>query len=280
MDRGNHLIGAVILLSVLVAALWGQEKGEHWVLVWSDEFNGAAGSAPDQTKWAFETGGGGWGNHELEYYTDRLQNAYVDGRGSLIIKAFKETFNGPDGITRNYTSARLLTRDKFVQQYGRFEARIKLPVGKGIWPAFWMLGDNINSAGWPSCGEIDIMENNGSEPNINHGSLHGPEYSGGNALTASVRFTRNKRLSDNFHLFAIEWEPNTIRFYTDGKLYQTRTAAELPDGGKWVFDHPFYILLNVAVGGNFVGDPDSSTGWPRTMAVDYVRVYRKANSGT
>jgi beta-glucanase (GH16 family) len=244
-----------------------------WKLVWSDEFDGPAGSAVDSNKWAFDVGGNGWGNNELETYTSRTANAYRDG-GQLVIKALKETLTGPDNITRNYTSARLLTRNKFSQAYGRFEARIKIPYGQGIWPAFWMLGDNIGTVGWPNCGEIDIMENIGKEPTIVHGTFHGPGYSGGNGVTAAYSLPSGQ-FSDDFHTFAVEWEPNVMRFYVDGLLYKTRTPADLPAGTTWVFDHPFFIILNVAVGGAWPGNPDATTVFPQQMLVDYVRIYQR-----
>jgi len=269
----------IAVLLVLLTASPSPSASPSWVITWSDEFDGAANLGPDSTKWGFDIGVGqnGWGNNELEYYTNRTQNASTDGAGNLVIKAIKETFTGTGGVTREYTSARLLTMGKFTQQFGRFEARIKLPVGQGIWPAFWMLGDDIGSAGWPTCGEIDIMENRGREPSINYGTLHGPGYSGGNPISSSYTLPGGERFTDSFHIFAIEWEPSAIRFYVDDNLYQTRTPADLPAGRIWVFDHPFFILLNLAVGGNFGGNPDSSTTWPQTMLVDYVRVYRDAN---
>ena len=248
-----------------------------WVLSWSDEFNVANGSVVDSTKWAFDIGGKGWGNKELQTYTDRTANAVVEN-GSLVIKALKETFTGSDKITRSYTSARLLTKNKFTQQYGRFEARIKLPYGQGIWPAFWMLGDNINTVRWPTCGEIDIMENIGREPSIVHGTLHGPGYSGTNGLTARYMLPNARKFSADFHTFTVEWEPNIIRFYVDGLHYNTRSPADLPPGTVWVFDHPFFIILNVAVGGSWPGNPDETTTFPQVMRVDYVRVYRRVNS--
>ena len=200
-----------------------------WTLVWSDDFNAPNGSPVDSTKWSFDIGGNGWGNNELQTYTNRTANSVIEN-GSLVIKVIKETFTGPDSITRNYTSARLLTRNKFTQTYGRFEARIQLPYSQGIWPAFWMLGDNIGSVGWPNCGEIDIMENIGREPSIVHGTLHGPGYSGGNGVNATYTLANGKKFSDDFHTFAVEWEPNVIRFYVDGLLYKTRTPADLPPG--------------------------------------------------
>jgi len=244
-----------------------------YVIVWSDEFSAVNGSLPDSSKWIMETGGNGWGNNELETYTNRTQNAHVQD-GNLIITANKETYTGPDGITRQYTSARLKTQTLFAQKYGRFEARIKIPQGQGMWPAFWMLGDNIGQVGWPSCGEIDIMENIGKEPDKVHGSMHGPGYSGSNGLTGTYTIPSGK-FADDFHIFAIEWETSVVRFYVDGNLYETRTPADLPVGTTWVFDHPFFILLNVAVGGDWPGPPDGNTVFPQTMAVDYVRVYTK-----
>ena len=243
-----------------------------WVLTWGDEFNGPNGAPPDPAKWVVETGAKGWGNNELEYYTSRRQNVHQEN-GDLVIQADKESFTGPDGLSRDYTSARLDTAGKFSQKYGRFEARIKLPTGRGLWPAFWLLGDNFKSAGWPGCGEIDIMENIGSEPATNHGSMHGPGYSDGHSLTALYTLPSG-RFSDTFHTFAIEWEPASVRFYVDGILYETRTPADIP-GKRWVFDHPFFIILNVAVGGNMPGSPDASTVFPERMLVDWVRVYSR-----
>src|SRR5437868_4034540 len=245
-----------------------------WELAWSDEFNGTSGSAVDSMKWSFDIGGKGWGNNELETYTSRTANAHLEG-GSLIIKAIEEILTGPDNITRNYTSARLVTKNKFSQAYGRFEARIKIPYGQGIWPAFWMLGDNIDKVHWPNCGEIDIMENIGRESSVVHGTFHGPGYSGGKGIGAAYTLTGGKKFSDDFHKFAVEWEPNVMRFYVDGNLYQTRTPADLPAGTSWVFDHPFFIILNVAVGGGWPGNPDATTVFPQQMQVDYVRVYKR-----
>ena len=248
-----------------------------WNLAWGDEFDGPNGSPIDSTKWSFDIGGNGWGNQELETYTSRAINADLEG-GSLVIRALKETYAGPDKITRNYTSARLLSKKKFTQAYGRFEARIKIPFGQGIWPAFWMLGDNIETAGWPNCGELDIMENIGKEPSTVHGTLHGPGYSGTHGVTASYTLPNGQKFSDDFHTFVVEWKPNLMRFYVDGLLYKTRTPADLPAGTKWVFDHPFFIVLNVAVGGGFPGDPNATTVFPQRMQVDYVRVYQARTS--
>jgi beta-glucanase (GH16 family) len=273
------------LLIVLFASVFGSFLPAYpptyasnpavWSLVWSDEFDGPKGSAVDSSKWSFDIGGNGWGNNELETYTSRTANSHLES-GRLVIKVLKETFTGPDKITRNYTSARLLTRNKFSQTYGRFESRIRIPYGQGIWPALWMLGDNIDTAHWPNCGEIDIMENIGKEPSIVHGTFHGPGYSGGSGVSAAYTLPSGQKFSDDFHTFAAEWEPNVIRFYVDGLLYRTRTPADLPAGTSWVFDHPFFIILNVAVGGGWPGNPDATTVFPQQMLVDYVRVYQRA----
>src|SRR5262245_996802 len=244
-----------------------------WTLIWSDEFNEPNGSGVNPQKWTMETGGWGWGNNELEYYTNRLQNAYLED-GSLVIKAINETYTGSDGVTRNYTSARLKTQDKFAQAYGRFEARIKIPYGQGIWPAFWMLGSDIAQNGWPRCGEIDIMENIGKEPSTVHGTVHGPGYSGGAGIGAAYALPNGERFADAYHIYVVEWQPGLIRWYVDGNLYKTVATNDLPAGRAWVFNHPFFLLLNVAVGGNWPGNPDASTVFPQFMLVDYVRVYQ------
>lgn len=242
-----------------------------WTLTWSDDFNTANGSAPDASKWTQETGGNGWGNHELEYYTARPQNSSVQD-GNLVITAAKETYTGSDGVSRDYTSARLKTASHFSQKYGRFEARIKIPTGKGVWPAFWTLGDNIDSVGWPECGEIDIMENIGKEPAIVHGTAHGPGYSGANGIGAPYTLNTGA-FADGYHVYAIEWQPGSIVWSVDSIPYESVLATQVP--GTWVFDHPFFIILNVAVGGYWPGSPDGTTIFPQTMRVDYVRVYQR-----
>ena len=248
-----------------------------WTLAWSDEFDGPAGAAVDGTKWVAETGGHGWGNQEREFYTAGTGNASLDGSGRLVITARAE----PPNSTRNcwygacrYTSARLITKGLFEQTYGRFEARIRIPRGQGIWPAFWMLGSNIGGVGWPVCGEIDIMENIGREPKTVHGTIHGPGYSGASGIGASYGLATDS-FADNFHVFTVEWTLNEIRWLIDEKEYNRITPTRLPSGGTWVFDHPFFLLLNVAVGGAWPGDPDPSTVFPQEMVVDYVRVYRR-----
>lgn len=240
-----------------------------WELIWSDEFDGTSGSSPSNTNWAFDigNGAGGWGNSELQYYTDRSQNVSLDGDGHLVITARKESFGGA-----GFTSARIKTKGLFEQTYGRFEARIKTPYGPGIWPAFWMLGANIDATPWPQCGEIDIMEQRGQEPHINNGSIHGPGYSGGNAITKPYGLT-NGRFDTDYHIYAIEWREGNIDFFVDDYLYQRITPENVT--GQWVYDHPFYIILNVAVGGNFVGFPTTGTPFPQSMYIDYVKVYKQ-----
>src|SRR4030088_206384 len=186
-----------------------------FTLAWSDEFNRADGSSLDASKWTYDAGGNGWGNNELEYYTNRTQNAQIKG-GNLVITAQKETYTGSDGVTRNYPSARLKTQGLFSQAYGRFEARIKIPAGRGMWPAFWMLGNDITSVSWPKCGEIDIMENIGKEPGTVHGSLPGPSTSGpASTLRAAFSLRAGQKFGHDFHLYAVEWEPGAARLYVD-----------------------------------------------------------------
>ncbi|MEV4417582.1 family 16 glycosylhydrolase [Catellatospora sp. NPDC049609] len=241
---------------------------------WSDEFNAAAGTPVNGSKWKFDIGGGGWGNNELQYYTNSTSNAVHDGAGNLVITARREN---PAGYgcwygSCQYTSARLLTADRFTQTYGRFEARIKIPRGNGIWPAFWMLGSDIGTNPWPNSGEIDIMENIGREPSTVHGSLHGPGYSGCCSLTGSYTMPGGQRLADAFHTYTVDWAPDSVTWYIDGIQYSRKTRADA-GANRWVFDHPFFMLLNVAVGGNWPGSPDGSTVFPQQMLVDYVRVF-------
>lgn len=240
-----------------------------WELVWSDDFSGAAGTAPDASKWVFDigTGGNGWGNQELQYYTNRPSNIGLDGQGNLVLTARQESYKGA-----SFTSARIKTQGKFQQAYGRFEARMKTPYGPGLWPAFWLLGANIETATWPQCGEIDIMEQRGQEPYINHGTIHGPGYSGGNAITKSFANT-NGRFDTEFHVYAVEWGTDYIDFFVDNFLYQRITPQNTP--GQWVYNQPFFILLNLAVGGSYVGFPTSDTPFPQNLTVDYVKVYKQ-----
>jgi beta-glucanase (GH16 family) len=265
-------------LTLLAAATFAtaQQKpsapGPQWHLSWSDEFNGSNGSPPDPAKWSFDVGGNGYGNNELESYTSRIANA-EQRDGNLLITARKEEYQGPDGL-RHYTSARIRTQGHFSQAYGRFEARIKLPLGKGLWPAFWMLGDDITTADWPKCGEIDIFENIG-EPSVNYSTLHGPGYSGAHGLSTKYQLPAGETVNGAFHLYALEWSPADIKFFLDGNLVAEKTPANLPPGTTWVYDHPFFIILNLAVGGYWPGNPDATTVFPQPMQVDYVRVYTR-----
>lgn len=240
---------------------------EGYTLLWSDEFDG---SGIDASKWIHEVDGEGGGNNELQYYTDRPENSYVVD-GVLHIVALQEEYTGPDG-TRYYTSARMTTQTTKSFMYGRIEARLKLPYGQGLWPAFWMLGINISDVGWPRCGEIDIMEMIGGEgkDNVTHGTLHwyddGHKYQGGNTQLSSGK------LADDFHIYAVEWDENKIEwFFDDQKFYSMEITSETMSE----FHQHFFIILNVAVGGNWPGNPDTSTSWPQEMQVDYVRVYEK-----
>jgi beta-glucanase (GH16 family) len=247
-----------------------------WVLAWSDEFDGAAGSSFDAAKWAPELGGDGWGNQEREFYTTRPENIAQDGSGHLVITARAEPATTTLSCwygTCHYTSARIRTKGLFSQTYGRFEARLKIPRGQGLWPAFWMLGDNITTVGWPKSGEIDIMENIGREPSIVHGTMHGPGYSGAGGIGAPYTLATGT-FADDFHTYAVEWMPGLITWFVDDTKYFQAAPEHLPSSGTWVFDHPFYLLLNVAVGGGWPNDPDATTTFPQAMVVDYVRVYK------
>ncbi len=236
-----------------------------WELIWHDEFDGPEIN-PDY--WTREVGGHGWGNGEGQYYTDAPENAFI-ADGHLVIQALEQNYLG-----KRYTSARLMTQNKVEMAYGRIEARIQIPYGQGLWPAFWMLGANIDRIGWPHNGEIDIMENIGSEPFRIHGTVHGPGYSGGNGVGGSKRLPGGARYADDFHVFAIEWKEEEIRWYMDDEEYFRITPASVP--GEWVYDHPFFIILNVAVGGRWPGPPDDTTTFPQTMKVDYLRIYERA----
>lgn len=273
MKKSIHRWILTSMLMVLLVIFHGcgdsaTSPERNWELVWSDEFEGLAGERIDAAKWNYDIGTD-WGNAQLEFDTDRTENVSLDGLGRLAIVAREESYAG-----RDYTSARIVTRDRFEPTYGRVEASIRLPIGQGIWPAFWLLGANINEVSWPQCGEIDIMEYRGQEPSITHGSLHGPGYSGGNAVTRRYTLV-GSQFNEGFHEFAIEWGPGYIDWYVDKVLFLRVSPNDVaPD--EWVFDHPFYIILNVAVGGNFVGPPDATTVFPQTMLVDWIRVYKES----
>ena len=268
------------MLIMAMVAFYGCETDDTQTVarstnvVWEDNFD--VDGAPDANRWGFDLGDGsdegipGWGNEELQYYTNRPDNVTIQN-GVLLITAREESFEGAQ-----YTSARLTTKDIFEQQYGRFEARIRLPFGQGIWPAFWMLGADIDQNPWPGAGEIDIMEYRGQEPTVLVGSIHGPGYNGGDAISKEYTL-ENDRFDTGFHIFGIEWGPDFINYYVDDVLYNQLTPEDVEEEtngeGVWVFNKPFYILMNLAVGGTFVGAPNAETQFPQTMLVDYVRVY-------
>ncbi|WP_281540626.1 glycoside hydrolase family 16 protein [Maribacter aestuarii] len=270
MNRKNMTQYRNTILSLMVLFLASCETEDTQTvttfteLVLAEEFD--VDGPVNASVWGYDIGTGenGWGNNELQYYTDRRENVTVQN-GKLLITAQQESFEGS-----NFTSARLITKDKFEQRYGRFEARIRLPYGQGIWPAFWMLGADIDENPWPGAGEIDIMEYRGQNPSVLIGSVHGPGYNGGNAISKEY-ILENDRFDTGFHIFGVEWGPEYVNFYVDDVLYNQITPEDVT--GDWVFDKPFFILMNLAVGGTFVGPPNAETVFPQTMVVDYVRVY-------
>ena len=263
---------AATVLTALPAAAAPEAEpaAQPRAVTFADEFDGPAGTPPDPGKWQLEIGDN-VNNHERQYYTNSPSNASLDGQGNLVITARRENPNNYQCWYGRceYTSARLNTSGRFTQTYGHFEARIKMSRGQGMWPAFWMLGDNIGGVGWPQCGEIDIMENVGFEPSTVHGTIHGPGYSGAGGIGAP--YSIGGAFADGFHTFAVDWAPDRLTWSVDGNVYQTRTPADL-GGRQWVFEHPFFMILNLAVGGYWPGDPDGSTPFPNTLTIDYVRV--------
>ncbi|KTR50997.1 hydrolase [Curtobacterium oceanosedimentum] len=279
MDRRRFLTlglgGAAAATAAATSALAADDRADAAsttasgaVLLAADEFDGAAGSAPNPGIWRFDTGAGGWGNAELQTYTDSRRNSALDGAGNLVVTARREA----DGT---YTSARLKTEGTFTAQYGRIEARIRIPRGQGIWPAFWMLGADIGQVGWPACGEIDVMENVGYEPGTVHGTVHGPGYSGANGLSAAATLPDGAAWADAFHVFGVDWRPGSVTWTVDGVAQRTVTRADV-GSSPWVFDKPFFVLLNVAVGGTWPGSPDATTRFPQQMLVDWVRVWQQS----
>lgn len=250
----------------------GNPEDNGWVLVWSDEFDTPTeDNRPNPSKWTYELGASGYGNNEKQNYTNQVKNASYEtyeGLGCMKITALK------DGDGATYSSARIKTEGLFEFQYGRAEARLKLPYGKGLWPAFWMLGADYATNTWPACGEIDIMENKGIQPNIVSSALHMPGRSGGNPVTSTFGY-QNQRFDTDFHIFAVEWDRERIDFIVDGTIYHRVEKTSVTDG-EWAFDHPFFLILNVAVGGDFGGDPNDNTYFPQSMYIDYVRVYQRA----
>jgi beta-glucosidase len=279
--------GATITFEILdnQSADRADTSPQDWALLWSDEFDGPAGAPPNPAFWQPEIGDGtlngipGWGNSELETYTADPENVSMDGAGHLAITA--REVNPEQGLVCwygdcLYSSARLITWRRAEFEFGRVEARLKLPAGAGLWPAFWMLGTNLDQVGWPRSGEIDIMENIGREPNRVYATVHGPGYSGGQGIGQG--YDLGEPVSADFHTYAIEWTPNLVRWFVDDTETFSVSPDDLPSGAEWVYNHPFFLLLNVAVGGNWPGNPDANTVFPQTMLVDYVRVYGAANS--
>ncbi|MEM7625582.1 MAG: family 16 glycosylhydrolase [Planctomycetota bacterium] len=266
-----------------LAAAGDEEPASRWVLTFAEEGDGPTGVAPSPERWTHDLGDHGWGNKEWQNYTPGNNNAFYDGEGHLVIEARKsaltgeqaQTPDGPESVRPLYTSARLKTQGKFSQRYGKIEGRIKIPRGQGIWPAFWMLGDSFATRGWPACGEIDIMENVGNSPDWIHGTLHGPGYSGGGGLQGSFQHPEGGAFADDFHVYSVEWSPDAIHWFVDGELYHTRTPDDA-GANRWAYSEPFFIILNVAVGGEWPGYPDETTEFPQRMLVDYVRVYEDA----
>ncbi|HEY0191759.1 MAG TPA: family 16 glycosylhydrolase [Kofleriaceae bacterium] len=273
-----------VLFAVL--AVGSAAHAQSWNLTWSEEFNGASGTTPDTSRWTYDTGNnGGWGNGEWEVYCAAGSNAapcsaanpnvFMNGAGSLVIRARRDA-------SGTWTSTRMHTNGKFTAQYGRIEARMKLVAASGLWPAFWMLGSNIGSVGWPSCGEMDIMEwvdNYG--PSQTSSTIHGPGYSGGNGIGVQTGFPNGTRIDDaNYHIYGVIWSPNQIQFYRDSitNITRTITTSTIPAGTTWAYNHPFFILLNQAVGGGWFTGPDGTTPAVNDMLVDYVRVYQAGAS--
>jgi beta-glucanase (GH16 family) len=272
------LLAGIVTVWLVYDALAGVTGSHHSrraaKLVFVDEFTGRAGAPPDPSKWQVVTGGGGWGNSELESYTSRSSNVALDGKGHLAITARRETYTGADGVTRYYTSARLQTKGLFESAYGELEARIKLPRGRGLWPAFWALGSNIDSVGWPACGEIDMMENLGNDPFTIYGTIRGPQAGSVDGYGIEATKRSSVSLAGGYHVYGVDWSPNKIVFTLDQVPYATMNHASLGPGQRWVFNRPFFLLLNLAVGGTWPGSPNSSTRFPATLRVDWVRVYQ------
>ncbi len=260
-------------------AMAGDTAGKEWRLLWADEFNEPAGTPPNPDNWSHEIGDGssygnpGWGNDELQYYTDDPANAATDGQGNLAI-----TVREADGSLQcyygpcKYSSARLVTRGKAEFEYGRIEARILVPAGSGVWSAFWSLGTDFEEVGWPQTGEIDFMGYVGRLPDTLYGTIHGPGHAGGDSFGDTYEYQRSP--VENYHVYAVEWQPDRIEWYVDDVHYHTATPADV--GDNWVYNDPVFLLLNIAMGGNFGGEVDPDLELPVAMLVDYVRVYEAA----
>jgi beta-glucanase (GH16 family) len=268
------LLGAAVtVIETLASYTAGDEPpagAARGSLVWADEFGGPAGARPDPRNWNLRTGHG-WGDGELQAYTGRRVNASLDGRGHLRITARRERLRHADGATTRFTSARLDTQHKLEFAYGRVEARIRVPTGRGLLPAFWALGSNLDSAGWPASGEIDVMEVNGAKPRLLSGTLHGPRRGHRDFALGSERRTA-RPLSSAFHVYGVLWAPDRVAFTLDREVYAVIRRASLPSGSRWSFNRPFFLLLTLPVGGDWLGPPDATTPWPAAMLVDWIRV--------
>ena len=251
---------------------------QYTKLVFSDQFIGPAGTPPSASNWIHDLGAYGAPDNELQTYTDSPANASADGHGDLAIVARRQTATGTDGLTRNYTSARLETQGLFSAKYGLIEARMKIPAGTGLWSAFWMLGNSVTTVGWPASGEIDVMETLGQDPLTVRATIHGPTTSHGpsgrSGYSRGMNFDSASSLASGFHVYGVSWSPNSVTWLLDGTPYATVTPADLAPGQTWVFNQPFHLLLNLAVGGNWDGLPNLSTPFPATLLVNWVRVYR------
>jgi beta-glucanase (GH16 family) len=295
LRAGSNVTTRLANVCALLLALSGAAAGaqasrarvntKKWTLAWSDEFDGAAGRGVDAANWRIDTADGcangncGWGNDEKEYYSRSRRNLALDGRGHLMIVARRAPahlgcYYGPC----RYTSAKITTRGKVEARPGRVEARIKLSAGQGLWPAFWLLGADFPETPWPDCGELDIMENHGSNLQSTSSAIHGPGYFGNTPFVHADTLMHGS-FADRFHTFAVEWDSLRVRFFVDGSPHYTVERSEVEQHGRWVFDQPFFVILNLAVGGHFDGDPKSDAILPATMLVDYVRVYRPSPPG-
>ena len=246
----------VLALSFLAAGIGPGLAHAAPTTTFAEEFNGPAGAVPDRTRWAYDVGGDGWGNQELENYTRSASNASLDGDGHLVITA-RQTG------ALSYTSTRLVTRGRFAQAYGHFEARMRMPAGAGLWPAFWLLGANCGEdTPYPRCGEIDVVENCG-DPTAVSTHAHGPHLVFGHDHAVETPTT-------GWHTYAVDWTPVRLSWWVDGKFVQTMTKSQARRG--WVFDHPFYLIVNLAVGGDWPGAPAPTTRFPAQLLVDEIRV--------
>jgi beta-glucanase (GH16 family) len=280
-ERRAAVLALALLAAIGCAEHAGPSTSDPWVEVWREEFDGPAGAGVDPARWRHDTADGcasgicGWGNNEKEYYSTSPDNVALNGQGQLAIVARP----APPGLTCyygpcRYTSGKITTRGKMNAEPGRVEARIRLPAGQGLWPAFWMLGSGHPQTPWPLCGELDIMENHGSAPASVSSAVHGPGYSG-NTPFAKAHALQGGTFADGFQLFAIEWDSLGARFFVDSIAYHSVTSQELQKFGDSILGRPYYLVINLAVGGNFDGDPASDAILPATLLVDYVRAYRR-----